>query len=397
MHPDGAPPEWESTAKALRRRAKKASDNTALRPILAELLAVMKTSHYHIVPKTPSVEPPRYTAGPGRAAGGAAGVAVRLTEDALLVWRVVPGSPAEAAGLRVGDRIVQLEDVSVAAITTELPHEGTTVEEQLLLRAWAESHLDGDPESTATLTLSDGRELAVGRVSEPVFVSPPVGNYGGSAEAFWSFRVHSADGPVQVIAFTQFAAAVIPRFTAAVADARQTRGLVLDLRGNPGGIQAVGRGISSFLVDAPTDLGRIRGRYGELDLAVSPRARSQRLTTDAGLLPVAILIDRTSASTSEFVAAGLAQQPHIEVFGEKSAGMAVQSRFETLPNGDVLQLVGADYVAPDGTRIEGTGVRPTRPVATGPDALQSGEDPVLTAAIEWIVETTPTPPSSAEP
>ena len=66
--------------------------------------------------------------------------------------------------------------------------------------------------------------------------------------------------------------------------------------------------------------------------------------------------------------------------------MALPSMFETLPNGDRLQLVMADLVGPGGSRIEGTGVVPDVPIALSQAVLLEGRDPVLDAAQAWILE-----------
>jgi carboxyl-terminal processing protease len=83
------------------------------------------------------------------------------------------------------------------------------------------------------------------------------------------------------------------------------------------------------------------------------------------------------------------------VFGAVSAGQALPAVAERLPNGDVLYHAIADFTMTDGSRLEGTGVRPDEPVATTRAALLAGHDPALDAALRWIVAQHPSTRTSA--
>jgi len=100
---------------------------------------------------------------------------------------------------------------------------------------------------------------------------------------------------------------------------------------------------------------------------------------------VAILLDELSASTSEVFASGLQALGRARVFGNTSAGMALPSIFEVLPNGDGLQFAIGDLHGPSGQRLEGLGVTPDVPISLSAAALQAGEDPVQDAAIAWLL------------
>jgi carboxyl-terminal processing protease len=100
--------------------------------------------------------------------------------------------------------------------------------------------------------------------------------------------------------------------------------------------------------------------------------------------PVAILVDAMSASTSEFFAGGMQAIGRAHVFGEATAGQALPAVVSRLPNQDVLMYVIADYVGPDGRRIEGRGVLPDVLVTLRRDDLLAGRDPVLDAALRWL-------------
>ncbi len=101
--------------------------------------------------------------------------------------------------------------------------------------------------------------------------------------------------------------------------------------------------------------------------------------------PLAILVDGTSASTSEIMAEGLKDLGRARIFGSHTAGAALPSVFEKLPNGDGFQYAIANYISEGGKPLEGAGVTPGRGnAAVTREALLAGKDPALDAAVAWI-------------
>jgi carboxyl-terminal processing protease len=118
-------------------------------------------------------------------------------------------------------------------------------------------------------------------------------------------------------------------------------------------------------------------RDSHLNLLVRPRLNGYR-----GLL--AVLVDELSASTSEFLAAGLQDLGRAQVFGSRSAGAALVANMIRLPNGDGFEYAFADYESTGGWRIEGNGVVPDVEIPYSRATLLEGEDAALAAAIAWI-------------
>jgi carboxyl-terminal processing protease len=115
--------------------------------------------------------------------------------------------------------------------------------------------------------------------------------------------------------------------------------VILDLRGNPGGIGIMAMGIAGFFVaDSGRQLGEMKMRGTTLKFAVFPRAV---------IYPgrVAILLDDGSASTTEMLAQGLQDLKRARVFGTRSAGAALPSDIIRLPNGDGFQYPTAGYTS----------------------------------------------------
>ena len=100
--------------------------------------------------------------------------------------------------------------------------------------------------------------------------------------------------------------------------------------------------------------------------------------------PLAVLVDGLSASTSEIFAGGMQDLGRARVFGTRTAGAALPSVIEKLPNGDGFQYAIANYISEGGKTLEGNGVKPDVEVAPDRDSLRARRDPVLDAALKWL-------------
>jgi carboxyl-terminal processing protease len=190
---------------------------------------------------------------------------------------------------------------------------------------------------------------------------------------------------VGIIRFNIWMTALADDFDRAVDAVRDCKGIVVDLRGNPGGLGFMVSGVGGHFLDTAASLGTMRTRGGELRFAVNPRratSRGEPVRPFAGRL--AILVDPLTGSTSEVFAAGMQALGRARVFGETSAGQALPAMATRLPTGDVLLHVMADLVAPDGRRVEGRGVVPDEPTPLRREDLLAGRDMALEAAVRWI-------------
>jgi carboxyl-terminal processing protease len=198
-------------------------------------------------------------------------------------------------------------------------------------------------------------------------------------------RIVGDDRCVGIIRFNIWMTALADDFDRAVDALRDCRGIVVDLRGNPGGLGFMVAGIGGHFLDSTASLGTMRTRSGELRFVVNPRratTRGEPVKPYAG--PLAILIDPLTGSTSEVFAAGMQGVGRARIFGETSAGQALPAMATRLPTGDVLLHVTADLVGPDGRRIEGRGVVPDEAARLRREDLLAGRDPPLDAALRWI-------------
>jgi carboxyl-terminal processing protease len=190
---------------------------------------------------------------------------------------------------------------------------------------------------------------------------------------------------VGIIRLSAWFPAIVPALAAAMNDLRDAKGIVMDLRGNPGGLAALVMGVGGHFLDEPLSLGEMRMREATLRFVVNP----QLVTPDGTRVapfdgPLAILVDPLTASTSEVFAGGMQALDRARVFGEPSAGQALPALVYPLPNGDRLLHAVADFTAPGGARLEGAGVIPDLLVPLTREALLAGDDAPLREALEWI-------------
>jgi len=134
-----------------------------------------------------------------------------------------------------------------------------------------------------------------------------------------------------------------------------------------------------FVEEKGQRLGTMIMRTGEFNFIINTRANGYHGR-------VALLIDDLSASTSEIFAGGLQDLKLARVFGTRTAGAALPSMIEKLPNGDGFQYAIANYISEGGEVLEGVGVVPDVEVVPTRENLQSEGDPILEAARKWLLQ-----------
>lgn len=376
--------DWNAVAAELRPRAEAARSVDDLRAVVRAMLARLGQSHFTIIPAGAGG-----TDDEARDLGGSPGFDVRLVGRDLLVTRVEAGSPAADAGVRTGWILRRAGAASFEPLLARLLD---TLEPRLRqLEAWrlADSRIRGPAGSRLAAVFEDEAGRSVERVllrrreaGEPVTVGnlPPM---------FVRVAAREAATPrgrrVGVVRFNVWMAAVDGPFGRAIDEFRRHDGIVLDLRGNPGGLAAMLMGISGHFIDDRKALGVMKTRDNELRFMVNPRRvnpRGERVQPYGG--PVAILVDGLTGSASECFTGGMQALGRARVFGQQTMGQALPALFSALPNGDVLIHAYGDFVTADGTRLEGRGVVPDETVPVERDHLLAGRDRPLEAALAWI-------------
>ena len=378
--PDKVGPAWDAARDELRPQVVAAKTPGEARGVIEKLLAGLGQSHFGIIPGVVYQEVGEAAEKKDEPRGGAGttGLSTRLVGGELLVVAVEPGSGAAVAGVKPGAIIRKVGDRDVSQVLAAVAKERA---ETLMLMA-IHQLLSGPEGSTLRLELDTGAKKPA---TAEVRLGPPPGKpaqFGHLPGLFVDYQSRAAGKDAAVIRLNLFfdPAHVMASFSRDLERFAGRRGLVLDLRGNPGGLGAMAMGMGGHLIDRPgTSLGTMSTRDSTVKFVLNPQP-----VRFAG--KVAILVDELCMSTCEILAGGLQQLGRARVFGVRTPGEALPSTIERLPTGDGFQYAIANYVSADGTPLEGRGVTPDVPVPHDRAALLAGRDPALDAALAWIRE-----------
>jgi carboxyl-terminal processing protease len=271
--------------------------------------------------------------------GAEAGLMTALHHDdrgsaELEIIGVHPGSPADKLGLAAGDRILEIRGQPCARMLSN-------VDAQLLLGGAAGERIE--------LVLERGSgpehvELELTKPNIDALVSTELLEISGKAI-----------GKLEIHAFRTGTGELVKRELAELrrsAGERGLAGLILDVRGNPGGEVAEAVLVADLFIEEGV-LTRTRGRGGVI--------LREELATAAGTdveTPLIVLQDRRSASAAELLAVALQDSGRARIIGERSFGKGTVQEVMGLPDGSVLTLTVARYFSPSDRLIDGRGVEP---------------------------------------
>lgn len=201
---------------------------------------------------------------------------------------------------------------------------------------------------------------------------------GHVADAY-DFEARLLDGDIAYIHFSVFLTQPIKKAVKAIKSFRDQncKGLILDMRNNPGGIVILSQAIAKEFAIERYSLGTQTSRDSTLSFPVFPQRKPFRA-------PVVILINENSASTAEILASGMQAQGQAILVGRRSSGMALPSVLLSLKGGGIFQYPIADFKNQKGESVEGRGVKPDYPVALTAELLLKGSDPDIDKALQII-------------
>jgi carboxyl-terminal processing protease len=251
------------------------------------------------------------------------GLWLRRSGSSILVAQVAAGGPAESVGVQVGDRLSTVDGRSVSGLSA----------------TDAAAALRGRAGTTVELVLSRGsseRRLTLTRAVVP-------------APRVTAVMVASHVGRIVVPAFTQGVGRQV-RDAVRALRAEHATGLVLDLRGDPGGLLSEAVETASAFLDGGAVVSY--ARRGEAQ---------QRLDAEGGgdtTTPLVVLVDGSTASAAEVVAGALQDRGRAVVVGARTFGKGTVQEPHRLPDGSSLALTVARYSLPSGRSVEGVGIEP---------------------------------------
>jgi carboxyl-terminal processing protease len=291
------------------------------------------------------------------------GANVTQQDGKIVILSPIQGSPAEAAGIRAGDVILAVDGASTdgwnidQAVTKIRGPKGTDVHLKV-------QHTDG---TTEELTVTRD-EIKVASVTR----EPPGGKLldsnGNEVTDLAYIQIHE---------FTSLTASQLkPELEEVTKDGY--KGLILDLRGNPGGLlDAVVQSADMFL-DSGTILVEVNRDKGET-------VYSAKSGGEATQIPVVILVNGYSASGSEVLSAALHDNGRATIIGEKTYGKGTVNRAEPLSDDNgALFVTVAQWLTPNRVGIDKTGITPDIVVPMTADDIAANKDPQLLRAIDFL-------------
>jgi carboxyl-terminal processing protease len=282
--------------------------------------------------------------------------ATQPVRGGLQIEEVIQGSPAARAGLEHGDIITGVGSISLRGKTVE--------KDAALIRGKA-----GTQVTLTTLRNGKSRKVTITRAN----VTVPVAS---------SKLLHYKGKALGYLSFTQFTEGSADELRVQLKQMLRAgaRGLILDLRDNPGGLLAQAVGVASLFI-----------KRGPI---VTTRGRSQPTTLYTALgdaiatrFPMVVLVDRGTASSAEIVTGALKDRGRAKIVGTRTYGKGVFQELMPLQDGAALDLTVGEYYPPNGQNLggggvkEGRGIKPNvyvydNPNAPGTRALKVAEQTV---------------------
>ncbi len=370
--------DWNKVRTRYAPKVRAAKDDRVFFTALRAMIAELKLSHFEIIPPEAAVD------SGGSHGDGDPGVTISLVEGKAVVTAIEEGSPAATARVQPGMTVRAIDGTALAPLIARIhARKSKPAREQVEVRGVTRSLLSGEVGKPVTLEFENGATAFVNRAT-PKGQRSGVGNLNGVPAFVESRTLPGGWGYVRFNVFLVDPSMALIR--AAIEGFAAVPGLIIDLRGNPGGVGGMAPGIVGMLTPKGKDdrhLGTMKMRGGEIRFAINPQPPYY-----AG--PVAVLVDEMSLSTSEILAGGLQESGRAVVVGRATGGMVLPSNIEKLPSGALFQYAVADFRTPKGVLLEGRGVVPDIPVSLTRARLSAGGDPILEAAIAALQSKVPT-------
>ena len=286
------------------------------------------------------------------------GLEVAARDGAIVVVTPIEGSPADRAGVRAGDVLLEVDGRRIEADSLDQAIE----------------HMRGFVGSRVRLVL--------GREGEP---EPLRFELERSDVQVRTVHAQSLPGRYAYVRISHFNETTPRDLTRQLQQLQETAplaGLVLDLRGNPGGVLESAVGVADDFLESGTIV-RAEGRTAD--------SRFEMRATRGDLLrhaPLVVLVDRGSASGAEIVAGALRDHGRATLMGERTFGKGSVQTVMPLPDGQALKLTTSRYFTPSGASIHERGIDPDvslaslqPPEAAGRDAAA---DPAVRSALQYL-------------
>jgi carboxyl-terminal processing protease len=394
--------DWDQARADLLPKVENAKTDNEARLAMNQLLERLEQSHFGIIPSSAytkleeesadieddqvdpasddSDESDNSDAGPGQA-----GMNIRLIDGQFLVTKVKPGSAADRAGVKTGWIVESIKGREMQSLVEVVNEMGGINRPETQAGLIAYSRIQGNEGDKLRMTFSDDldetREVTITLDKAP----GEMAGIGALPENPIEFEATTLSNGVGYFRLNMFMnpGKVLPAYQKFVKDHMDAPGIIIDMRGNFGGIILMAPGMINWLIsEKGLTMGTMRMRdkvRGPFDIPLTLNPRKNNYTGK-----VAVLTDELSISNAEILAAGLKDIGRAKVFGQRTAGLVLPSTVERLPNGDGFQYAFASYTTGGGYTLEGVGAIPDYEIQYTRQALLNGHDEVLEAAESWI-------------
>lgn len=282
------------------------------------------------------------------------GAEIGVKKSIIAVIAPLPDSPAEKSGLKAGDKILKIDD----AITMDM-----TVDEAVSL-------IRGPKGTVVTLAIlrdseAESREIKITR--DTIIIE--------SVELKFT---DSAKGKIAVLKISRFGEDTFQNVKISASEIlRQgAKGIVLDLRNNPGGF-----------LDSAVDIAGVFLPKDEI-VTIEKFSNDNKKeyftagSSELGKIPLVVLANEGSASAAEILAGALKDDRQIKIIGEKTFGKGSVQEVQTLKDNSTLKITIAEWLTPSGKNINKEGIKPDIEIKLTKEDFDAGKDPQMEEALK---------------
>ncbi len=280
------------------------------------------------------------------------GAEIAIKNNRLTIVAPLPGTPAEQAGLRPKDQVLAIDGLNTTGIALD----------------YAVNLIRGEKDTDVILTIMrEGLE-------QPENFTVTRGKI-----EIKSVKWEMKEGNIAYIDIYHFNSDTEKLFGEAVQDVllKNPKGIILDLRNNPGGFFSTSIRVASEWVDGKAVVIERFGDGTEREYKGVSKARLKDFST-------VVLINGGSASSSEIVAGALQDHKRATLVGEKTFGKGSVQQLKSLKDGSSLKLTIAKWLTPNGISIEDEGITPDIEVDLTKEDFDNDRDPQLDKALELL-------------